>query len=121
MARITVNDVEEHYTAKKDQDLSVSIQVAQNWVDAILIPAGVSESLAKDIQTFLACGVAVLDNPRAASSSVRNKSVTHEGGGANRYFKMAIFLDPTGLVAKAFSTKGRRKAKLTPLLGGVAA
>ena len=118
MARITVNDVEDLYKPRPDQDLNVSIKFAENLVTAVLLSAGHTDAQLADIQAWLAAGFASVLNPPISSGSGRNRSVQYEGSGKNRYFETAFRLDSSGLLAKVFSPKGKRRAQLHPLFLG---
>ncbi|MCH8851089.1 MAG: hypothetical protein IID41_00390 [Planctomycetes bacterium] len=105
--RITVNDVEAHYTPKPDQDLSVAISVAEHLVNAELVPKNklTADQLA-DVQAAWAAGVASIVNPPVSSGSGRNRTVQYEGSGENRYFELAARLDTTGTLKRLLSPNG---------------
>lgn len=122
MARITINDVEAHYTPRPGQDLGVAIDFSENWFNDVVVPANdvlapgkkMSAGLLAHVQALVAAGIASLVNPPVSSGSGRNRTVQYEGDGNNRYFRDAARLDPTGLIAEAFSQKKPdTKASLT--------
>ena len=116
MARVTDADLRKVIDIPTSTDTSVFIGVANRYVDAHLLPEGLTEAELTDIELFLAAHFAALTVERGGLTSEKigdteesYANVYKAGIHSTRYGQAAIALDTTGKLASMGS--GNLKAE----------